>query len=42
MKRDMKLIRKLMLVIESHDSFKYWAEDLEINGNRDISEIKYH
>jgi Hypothetical protein (DUF2513) len=42
MKRDMKLIRELMLAIESHDGSKYWAEDLEITGDRDISEIKYH
>jgi hypothetical protein len=42
MKRDMKLIRELMLAIESHDGSNYWAEDLKITGDRDISEIKYH
>ena len=42
MKRDMDLIRELMLTIESRDDTEYWAEDLEISGDRDIAEIKGH
>jgi len=42
MKRDMELIRELMLAIESQDGYEYWAEKLEISESWDISEIKYH
>ena len=42
MKRDMELIRELMLSIELKDDSDYAAEELEIIGERDISEIKYH
>jgi Hypothetical protein (DUF2513) len=42
MKRDMELIRELMLAIESRDDTEYWVEDLEISGDRDIAEIKGH
>lgn len=40
--RDMELIREIMLAIESQDSYEYWAEDLKISDNRDITQIKYH
>ncbi len=42
MKRDMELIRELMLAIESRNDTEYWAEDLEVSGDRDIVEIKGH
>jgi Hypothetical protein (DUF2513) len=42
MKRDMELIRELMLAIESRDDTEYWAENLEVSGDRDITEIKGH
>jgi Hypothetical protein (DUF2513) len=43
MKRDMELIRELMLAIDSReDTSECWAEDLEIVGDRDIAQIKYH
>jgi Hypothetical protein (DUF2513) len=31
-----------MLAIESRDDTEYWAEDLEVSGDRDIAEIKGH
>lgn len=42
MKRDMELIRELMLAIESRDDTEYWAEDLEVSGDRDLDQINYH
>jgi Hypothetical protein (DUF2513) len=42
MKRDMELIRELMLAIESRDDTEYSAEKLKINGGKDITQIKYH
>jgi Hypothetical protein (DUF2513) len=42
MKRDMELIRELMLAIESRNDTQYWAEDLEVSGDRDITEIIGH
>ena len=42
MKRDMELIRELMLSIDSRDDSEYHAEELEITGGQDIATIKYH
>jgi hypothetical protein len=42
MKRDMELIRALMLAIDSKDGYEFWAEELEVSGDWDITEIKYH
>ncbi len=43
MKRDMELIRELMMAIESReDASECWAEDLEIAGDWNIAQIKYH
>jgi hypothetical protein len=42
MKRDMELVRELMLAIESRNDTQYWAEDLEVSGDQDIAEIKGH
>jgi Hypothetical protein (DUF2513) len=42
MKRDMELIRELMLAIDSRDDNEYWAGDLEVSGDRNIDQINYH